>query len=153
MKRKVNQHTTKNSAQRRNYSKAIKDLTYDPTVDDSLNFSSSDDPTDKYKVEDVPPKRPVTFGDRLNDIRDKYGWTVLGSIILVATTYFVFDFNRDLTEVKTKQDGTKEDLQEVKSDIKNIDEKNQQQDLKLKEQEVKIQFLEQQKEEMKPAAN
>ncbi|MBN8652650.1 MAG: hypothetical protein J0L67_14555 [Cytophagales bacterium] len=145
MKRKVNQHTTKNPAQRRSYSKAIKDLTYDPTVDDSLSFSSSDDPTDKYKVEDVPPKRPISFGDRLVDIRDKYGWTVVGSIILVLATYFVFDFNHDLTEVKTKQEGTKEDVEDVKSDIEKINDKNQQQDLKLKEQEVKLQFIEQQK--------
>lgn len=145
MKRKTNQHTNKSIAQRRSYSKAIKELTYDPTVDDSLDFASSDDPTDKSRIEDAPPSRPVSLGDRLIEIRDKYGLTIIGSIVLVVASYFVFDFNHDMTEVKTKQEGLEDDVKEIKSDVEKVNDKNQEQDLKLKEHEVKIHFLEQTK--------
>lgn len=137
MKRKENKHTSKSPSQRRNYSKAIRELSYDPTVDDSINFSSSDEVSERYKVEDVPPKRPVTINDRLAEIRDKHGLTIIGSIIFLVATYFVFDFNRDLTEVKAKQENLKENIQEIKSDIKDLRNKDQEHELKLKEQEIR----------------
>ncbi len=111
-------------------------------MDDSLKFSASDDNKPDLAVSKIQRPRPPKISERIGDhFREKWiSYTI--AIVASFTAFLIYNFNRDLGKVEGKleviQDVVKNDMGEIKSDIKRLDARLQNQDLTILKNQLSI---------------
>ena len=136
-------HQPKSDYQVRRYLDAIKKTDYEATVDDSLNFSETDDRSKDLSVsEAVPKRRKPAFKYRLTEhfIENWIYWVVgiVGTILFL----FLFDFNRDLGKLEGKVESIQSSISDVREKNNKISEQLQKNEIDNAKQEVRIDNLE-----------
>lgn len=138
----------KSTQERVNYSKAIREQEYEPTINERFKFYESDNLEDSQEFTDVPQKRPVSFEERIKDFWDKNGLQTIAGIILSVIFFFVgfflFDINKGLTKIEVKQDQNVKSIDEIKQTEKENSEKLNQMNLDIQKNSIKLEYLEKQ---------
>lgn len=134
-------HSAKNQRQREYYSKGIKKLDYEPTLDESLKFQESDDTKADLSLSETNQSRPPAIKDKIADhFRENWIYWAVGGVALLLI-FFVFDFNRDMGRVEGKIEHIDESVTNINSHFESIYKKNNEQDLMIKENELRLEFL------------
>lgn len=137
-----NTHTGKSSASREAYSRYIKKLDYEPTVETPAPFLSTTEGGEELKNPSSTRKRKKTLSSKIQDhISENWiGW-LLGLAIIVLF-FLMIDSKVDLARINTNLEYLKENVGSIRNDIKEQDRKNQSQDLLINGNSIKITNLE-----------
>lgn len=149
-------HTAKNKAQKDFYTKYIKEQNYEPTVDDSLDFDTSNDKDEDFSLQKATRKRKEPKKDIILRHFEENWVRWLFSFVGVALVYFFFTFQvnlsktdirsleneKDITNLDSETDKTKERLnnkiEKIDNKIEIEKEKNQKQDLNIQRNSILI---------------
>lgn len=117
-------HVGKSSAERKYYTKAIKELRIQPTLDESLDFQESDDVSPDFTVPESTKKRRISLKYQLKEhvIENWYYWIPTILVTMVVPWFFnkFSDHNDRLIKTETRLEYTQKSIDEVKSDIKEL---------------------------------
>lgn len=134
-------HQTKSQRKRETYYKAVKAVDYEPTVDDSLAFPVSDDRKPDYSTSTEPRTRPQKLSMRISEhVKENWIAWLVGAIGILLV-FFVFNFNRDMGKMEGKMEGLTTSVNEVKSDVKHLNDKIHSQDLDIQKNQIEINTL------------
>lgn len=115
--------TGKTRAQKEAYTRTIKTMGYENTVDDSLSFPSSDKPDEDISTPTSAVRRPVRTSEALQEhfSRNWINWAVgaVGAVLL----FFVFNFNRDIGKIEGRIDGFEKGLDRDAAAIEKLEHK------------------------------
>ncbi len=144
---KQSKHGSKGQRERDYYSKVIKKTDYEPTVDESLKFPSSDSKEEDYSVSKAKNSRPPKTTDRIASHFKEYwiGWVV--SLTAFFLILFAVDFNRDMGKVEGKIENIDNSISNIDKTYSQLNDKVHEQDLKIRENQVHIKYLRQDKKE------
>lgn len=139
-------HIGKSKFQKDYYSRQIKSLDYEPTIDETINFSETESSKRDYSVPKSTKKRKQKFKQQLIDhFEDNWLKWVIGFVTLFLL-FFLVDSKVDIKGIDTKVDVIKEDVNELKQNQKENVEKLHQQDMKTQENKLRIEELEKSKQ-------
>ena len=148
--------TTKNKVQKDFYSKYIKEQNYEPTVDDSLNFDTSNDKEEDFSLQKADRKRKEPKKDLILRHFEENWVKWLFSFVGIALLYFFFTFQvnlsrtdtrslekeKDITNLDSKEEKSTErldnEIEKLEAKIETEKEKNQQQDLNIQRNSILI---------------
>ena len=135
-------HAGKSKSAREYYTKAIKHLDYEPTLDESLKFPESDDTQRDYSVQKSPKRRKPTIKQQFLDHWEEnwVRWLIAG--VGIVLLYLMVDSKIAITAINGKVDNIKEEVTELKQVNKSNQDRFQQQELKLQEQHFRISSIE-----------
>ena len=143
---KRNSHTAKTRDARDAYSRYIRKLDYEPTVEEPAPFSPSNESGEELAEPTSSQKRKMSI---INAIKDHFSenwvnWLVSGAIIILI--FLMIDSKVDLAKISTSIDNAKESISTLISDSKELRENAHGQALVLKEHEMQIIQLEKESE-------
>jgi hypothetical protein len=140
MKRR--KHIGKGKKEKDLYVSALKKLDYEPTVDDSLDFSQSDNNKEELGLPKTKRKRLPPIDERIKE-HFKENWVkwFIGLIGLVLSI-FIFDFNRDLGRLEGSVSIILDNVKGIKDENNKLSDKIQSQELTTQEMQFKIKNLE-----------
>lgn len=137
-------HAGKSNKQKQYYTKAIKGLRSEPTVDESLDFSESDNCDVDFTVQEATKRRPVPLFTKVKShFSDNWIYWFIGFVGSVALPFgytTLMDSKERILKIETKMDYTQKYIDENKIDLKELGEKLNQNSLQLKEVQLKIDF-------------
>ncbi len=135
-------HTGKSRPEREYYTKAIKHLDYEPTLDESLKFPETDDTQRDYSVQKSPKRRKPTIKQQLFDHWEEnwVKWLIAG--VGAVLLYLMLDSKVAITAISGKVDVIKEEVTELKQVNKTNQERFQQHELKIQEQHFRMSSIE-----------
>ena len=136
-------HQPKSDYQVRRYLDAIKKSDYEPTIDDSLNFSETDDKSKDLSVsEAINKRRRPPFKYRLADhFTENWIYWVIGFVGTILFL-FLFDFNRDLGKLEGNVEIMQGSISDIKEKNNQIGEQLQKIEIDNAKQDVRIDNLE-----------
>lgn len=138
MARNKSKHTGKTKAERDFYNRLIKNLDFEPTQSESINFNESNEKDEDYSVQtsNNPRRRPLThsIGDHFRENVAAYIMSVLGIFLL----YFMVDSKVDIATIKEKVLGIDEKANRIETELENVENKIEKNTEKLHEQEIKL---------------
>ena len=148
--RKSSQHTPKSQAEREYYSKALKHLDYQPTVDDTIKFPETDDANRDYSLPTSSVRRrPKLKQQILSHFEENWiKWLLAGISIIIF--YLMVDSKIGISTIDTKVDIMKEDILELKGTEKENIERFHKQDLQLQETKLRVDAIEKRTEQEQP---
>lgn len=144
-------HTPKSAPERQYYNEFIKNRDFIPTVDESLNFEETTDHAHEFKIEENKRRRPKPIKDQLSE-HFKDNWIVYTiGLFAVIFSYFMIDAKIDIAKLFVKSDNIENKIDNLSSDIKEtnksleeklnkITDKNHEQDMKIKENELRLEY-------------
>jgi hypothetical protein len=146
---KRDMHVGKSRMAREAYSRYIRKLDYDPTVDEPVPFSPSNESGEELSEPTSKRKRKASFNNALKDhfSNNLMSWLVSG--VLVILFFLMFDSKVDLAKISTTIDTIKENVASLVESAKNTQNKDHEQDLALKEHSMQIIQLEKENERNK----
>ena len=141
--RQSTSHKIKSRAEREYYAKALKNLDYEPTVDDTLDFPETDDKDRDYSIPTSPHRRKKTsmkqkLIEHFEDNWIKWVFAGVGTIIF----FFMIDSKVDITRIDTKVEIMSEDVIDLKKSDKENLERFHKHELELQKANLKIESLE-----------
>lgn len=120
-------HVGKNNSERKFYTKAIKELRVEPTLDESLDFQESDDVSPDFTVPETTKKRRVSLKYQIREYITENWYYWLPTVIVTFAIPWFFnkfsDHNDRLIKTETRLEYTQKSIDEVKTDIKEISNK------------------------------
>lgn len=138
MKRNKSSHISKSKEERDYYNRMIKNLDFEPTQSESIEFNESNDKDEDYSVQtsNKPRRRPLThtLTDHFRENMSAYIMSFLGIILF----YFMIDSKVDLATIKQKIVGIDEKINNYKEQNKDIKSKVDKNDEKLHQLEIEI---------------
>ena len=139
---KRTEHAGKSRMAREAYSRYIRKLDYDPTVEEPVPFSPSNEGGEELAEPTSQRKRKSSIGNALKDhfSENWVNWLVSGIIIILL--FLMIDSKVDLAKISTSIDNVKESISSFVSDSKEGRDKDHEQDLVLKEHSMQIIQLE-----------
>lgn len=142
--RKTSQHTGKSKAEREYYSKSLKHLDYQPTVDETMKFPETDDSARDYSVPTSTHRRKTTIKQQIIDHFEEnwIKWVFVGVSIVIF--YLMVDSKISISTIGTKVEVIKEDVSELKKAEKDNVERFHKQDLQILEARMRIDAFEKQ---------
>lgn len=142
--RKTSQHVGKSNAEREYYSKALKHLDYQPTVDETMKFPETDDAARDYSIPTSTHRRKTPIKQQLIDhFEDNWiKWVLIVASIMFS--YLMIDSKISISTLGIKIDVIKDDVSELKKAEKDNLERFHQQDLQIQEARLKIDAFEKQ---------
>ena len=139
---KRSKHVGKSQQQRQQYSHAIKNLDYEPTVKERLDFNQSDEMGIDLSLATSTKRRMPAVSERISKhFHDNWiTWMFLGigSIIM----FFGFTFNRDLGQIQGVISELKPALLSVRNECKELVDKLHKQEIKVEKNAYRIEQLE-----------
>ncbi len=143
-------HIGKNQGEKQFYSEFIRSQNYTPTVDDSLKFEQTTDDNNEYAVEKNRKRRKRPIGEVISEKWEEYWFQIVTGIGALVFGFFMVDakvgiaqlfertenINSNINEVKSL---IKDNKQDIDNSIEKIEDKNHEQDLIIRENEVNIQ--------------
>lgn len=139
-------HVGKSKLAREGYSRYIRRLDYEPTLEEPGPFKPSHEAGEESGEATSDRKRPVKISEKVKDhvLNNWINWLIGAAIVVMV--FLMVDSKIDLAKINTTIDRLKTDVQSLIGDVKTINEKNHQQDLAIKEDNLRINSLEQSKE-------
>lgn len=149
-------HTTKSKVEKDFYTRYIKEQDYEPTIDDSLPFKTSNDKSEDFTLQQAERKRKEPTKDIVIRHLEENWVKWIFSVVGVALFYFFITFQVNLSKTETKSLENEKDITTLDSKVektterldKEIDkledkidlekEKNQQQDLQIQRNSLLI---------------
>jgi len=140
--RKTSPHAGKSKAEKEYYSKALKHLDYQPTVDETIKFPETDDADKDYSIPTSTHRRRTNLKQQICDyFEDNWiKWLLAG--IGAVIFYLMVGAKISISTVETKVDIIMEDVTDLKKVEKEHQERFHQQDLQIQESRLRIQALE-----------
>jgi cell division protein FtsL len=149
MKRNLSGHVGKTRSEKQFYSDYIKSKDYTPTVDDSLKFNETTDDENEFALEKNKKRRKRPIGEILSEKWEEYWFHVISGIVALVLSFFMIDAKVGLAQLFERTNNINSNVNEVKSLIKEtkdeinnslekIEDANHQQDLLIKENQIKI---------------
>lgn len=116
-------HVGKSKYEKQFYKKVIHEQDYDPTVDDSLEFSDSDKGDEEVKVTRNDQLQKVSGWVKAGDFLKENWMKFAVSAIAFLLIFFVFNFNRDIGKLEGRFDSIERDNSDFKNTISTINER------------------------------
>ena len=140
--RKTHNHTTKSKIEREYYAKALKDLDYEPTVDETIKFPETDDRKRDFSLPKSPHRRKISFKQKVSDHFEEnwIKWLLTGACVVIF--FLMIDSKTHIASINTKVDTIKEDVTELKKTEKENLERFHKHELELQEVKFKMEVLE-----------
>lgn len=140
--RKSTSHAAKTKSEREYYSKAIRNLDYEPTVDDAIKFPETDEGKSDYSLQRSIHKRRINLKQRVLDHMEEnwIKWVLAGTAIVIG--YLVYDSKINISVLMTKVETIVSEISELKNNEKANVEKLHQHDLEIQEAKFKIESVE-----------
>lgn len=139
--RKNNSHVSKSRPERDYYSKYIKSQDYEPTVDETLKFPSTDDDKKDFSNSKTRKRRKLTFQQQFSDHLNENWPKWIGGSIVAILLWLMFDSKIAINGINYNVNTLKEDIQEMKQTDKETNEHLQKQDLNIRENQIRIESL------------
>ncbi len=135
-------HVGKTRVARDYYSKQIKNLEAEPTVDETIKFAESDDTQRDFSQQTSRRRRPTPISQQLGD-HFKSHWLewVLG-IILSLLVFLSTDSRISMARLEETVKTTRDDVRDLKDADRETKNKLQQQQLDLQRNQIRMDNLE-----------
>jgi hypothetical protein len=135
-------HVGKSPMAREFYSRYLKKIDCEPTVDDQIALSPSTEGGVELREPTSKRKRTVNTGQKLQEhFQDHWVEWLFGSIVAL-TAWSVIYARIDLVRIETNQITQKESITVIQSGTQKASDKNQEQDLTLREHSLRISNVE-----------
>lgn len=139
-----NSHVTKNRLSRQIYRSNIKKTDYEPTVDEATIFSPSDQEGEDFREPTVKRKRKVDIKDRLIEhVNNNWHMWAIGAFVTLGG-YFLVDSKIIIARIDATMEAHKSDISRIELSEKEDSQKNQEQDMLLKEHAIRLEHIEKQ---------
>lgn len=113
-------HVGKNKFEKQYYNRVIHEQDYDPTIDDSLEFSDSDKGDDEVKITRNQELQRVSGWVKAGEFIKENWMKFVVSAIACLLLFFVFNFNRDIGKLEGRFDSIEKNSTDMKSSINAI---------------------------------
>jgi hypothetical protein len=134
-------HQKKSRSHIDDYNSAIRKQRYDPTVDERINFRDSTTPGEDL-TEPVRQRRPTNLFAQIGEhVREHWVEGVIG-IVVVVFFYFLVDAKVNFTQLFSRVDQQEKYLDRMDSQLRSIENKNTEQELRMRENTFRIEHLE-----------
>lgn len=134
-------HTGKTKFEKDYYSRIIKNLDYEPTVDETIKFPESDDSKKDFSVAKSSSKRKISLKEKLSyHFEENWLHWVIG-VVAAVLLFLMVNSKVDIKGIETNVENIKEDVEEVKGSQKEINDKLHKQDMKIQENQLRIESL------------
>jgi len=144
--RDIKKHIPKSNAHREYYVKVLKNLDYEPTVDDTLKFPETDDKDKDYSLPTTEKRRRLPFKTQIREHFEENWIKYVVGIISAVLFFLMVESKIDISVIKEKINNLREDIIEVKSLTKENRNKLDNQEKEILENKYKIKYLENTKE-------
>lgn len=134
-------HTGKSKYEKDYYSRQIKNLDYEPTVDETINFPETESAKRDYSVPKSSVKRKPKIKQQIIDHFEENWLKWVVGFVALFLLYFLVDSKVDIKGIDTKVDIIKEDVNELKQNQRDNVEKIHQQDMKIQENKFHIEEI------------
>ena len=138
-------HVGKSSQEKTSYIKQLQNLNYEPTVEPKSIFYESDDSGEEVPVQSGMGSRPQDIRGSISGIK-KYWPQILIAILVMFVGLFLYNISRDIGNLQGSLTEIKNIIQNFQDKLQKIDDKVQDQGLEIREQKVRIDYLEKGKE-------
>lgn len=122
----------------------------DPTASQDLAFAQSDDLDEDFSQPTSSKRRPVALWPVIKYHFKEHWSSWLVTAVIAVLGWFAFTLRDTLTEHTYKLETTKNDVSDLKEQSKEIQKKQNDQDLKIQRSEIRIDNLEKTKQNVKP---
>jgi hypothetical protein len=141
MKRE-NTHVPKTRPEKDYYARYIKTQDYEPTVDETLKFPSTDDDKKDFSNQKSKKKRKTSFQQKVIDHFEENWIKWLGGLIITILLWLMFDSKISIAGIDFKVGRIQEDVKELKQTDKETNDRLQRQELDIRENQIKIEGIE-----------
>ncbi len=116
-------HVTKTKTDKENYTRAIKSLENDTTVDDSLSFSTSDKSDKDLPIEYTKRGRPEDLTEKLGRHFQRYWVHWVISVAAAGGSFLVLNLNRDVGKLEGRVESFERGLRDNSDAIRDLNKK------------------------------
>ena len=151
MARKSSKHVAKNPAEKKFYHDYIKNQDYVPTVDESLKFKETTDQDKEFQVSENTKRRPKPVLEQIKDHISEHWVAWVIAVVTVVFSYFMVNSRVDIARIFEKTDNIEKSMDNISDDLKEmnanteqkideIETKNHEQDIEIKENELRLEY-------------
>lgn len=134
-------HIGRSSRDKERYVRHLGEISYTPTAEESFRFPESDNLEEDNSVQQATGKRRQPTPPIIEHFKANWiGWVVVAFIAIAI--YFATDFSRTLGSMENMLDEVRRALGTFEGKIENIEDQIKEQEMKLREQNIKIDYLE-----------
>lgn len=139
---KRNRHVGKSPAARESYYRYLKNIDCEPTVDDQIALSPSTEAGEELCEPTTTRRRKISAGRQFKDHISEHWIEWLFGVGVVVAVWFMVDARIDMACVETNVDTHKGNISDLQADVQKGVDKNQEQDLTLREHQVRLTAVE-----------
>lgn len=140
--RNIGKHVSKSTAHKYSYIDNLKNMDYEPTIDDTLKFPETDDKERDFSLPKSSKKRPIPLKNKFHDHIEQNWLSYLIGIIGIIFFYFMVDSKTDISRIDTNVSNIKDDVNELKNDHKENINTLHKQKLEILENKYRIKAIE-----------
>jgi hypothetical protein len=140
-----NSHIAKSRPEKDYYAKYIKTQDYEPTVDETLKFPSTDDDKKDFSNQKSKKKRKATFQQKLQDHFEENWLKWVVGFVATILIWLMFDSKSSIGVLDIKVGRVQDDIKELKTVDKETNKRLQDQELNLRENKIRIENIEKNK--------
>ena len=135
-------HVGKTSFAKEAYSRYLKNIDCEPTVNDKIALSPSTEGGEELREPTSNRRRKVSASQKFKDhFQDHWVEWIIGAVVVIAG-WFMIDARIDIVRIETVAGNQKESIAEIQSAEQKSADKNHDQDLTLREHTIRISNVE-----------
>lgn len=139
---KRGKHVGKSAVARETYSRYLKNIDCEPTVNDQVALSPSTEGGEELREPTSKRKRKVSLGHNLQEhFREHWAEWFFGGVVAIVA-WLMVDAKIDLARIETNAENQKGNISDLQNGEQKIIDKNQDQDLTLREHSVRLSNVE-----------
>ena len=139
---KRDNHIAKSTAAKEAYARYLKNVDCEPTVNDQIALSPSTEGGEELREPTSKRRRPVSAGQKLQDHFQEHWVEWLFGGVVAIVVWLMLDARVDLSRIEANAGAQKDNITDLKDDAKLSNQKNQEQDLTLREHSVRLSVVE-----------
>ncbi len=135
-------HIAKTPKHKEYYMKNLKNMDYEPTIDEAIKFQDTDDNERDFSIPKSSNARPLPFFDQLKNHFEKnwIGYVIsIGCLVLI---FLMFDSKKEFSRIDITINNVKEDVTELKVICKENSDKIHKTELELLDEKYRIKSIE-----------
>jgi hypothetical protein len=133
-------HVQKTKNERQHYWDYIESRDHESTKSEALDFNATTQGGEETSLFS-PTSRPINFTDQVKEHFKKNWITWLVYALLSVLIWLMGDSKIDIAKIETKVEYSQDQINEIKGFIKKIEDKNNAQDLDIRDNQNNIEFL------------
>ncbi|MFZ2864264.1 MAG: hypothetical protein WA440_05885 [Ignavibacteriaceae bacterium] len=135
-------HAGKSEQQKVQYARTIRQTIYEPTYDESFDFNQTDDKKKDLNPSKPAKKRKTSLMIKLKShFLDNWLSWVIGCVA-VALLYVMYESKIEIRIIEDRISNLKDDVKDVRENQEELREKLHDQDLKIKENQMRVESVE-----------